>query len=72
LDLASPTRQVNEKGFLWQKAKVVALAQNNVDELVDIHQRDLMCEVMVDAALEERKDEMIQLLRKHDEIWRKG
>jgi hypothetical protein len=47
---------VNEKGFLWQKAKVVALAQNNEDELVDIHQRDLMCEVMVDAALEERKD----------------
>jgi kynurenine formamidase len=70
--LASPTTQVSEIGFAWQKARVVALTQSNEDELVNIDQRDLMWEVIKKSDAEGRKDEKIELVGNHDEIWNEG
>jgi pimeloyl-ACP methyl ester carboxylesterase len=66
--VASPTTQGS--GFAWEKAKVVALAQSDGDELVDGEQRDVMWDFLRKNAKEGRKDELIQLVGKHDQIWR--
>jgi kynurenine formamidase len=70
--LASPTTQVSETGFVWLKAKAVALAQSDEDELVNVAQRDLMWKVIEKSDMEGRKDEKIELLGNHDEIWNEG
>lgn len=68
---ASPTTQKNHTGgFAWEKAKVVALAQSNEDELVNSAQRDVMWEGMERAKVKGRKHILIELKGKHDEIWR--
>lgn len=67
---ASPVSQRNEEGFAWEKAKVVALAQSDEDELVNNAQRDVMWEVMKKLKVANRKDLLIELSGKHDEIWR--
>ncbi|KUJ10061.1 uncharacterized protein LY89DRAFT_723865 [Mollisia scopiformis] len=67
---ASPVSQRNEKGFSWQRSKVVALAQSDEDELVNNAQRDAMWEVMKMNESADRKDILIWLTGKHDEIWR--
>ncbi|KAG4441521.1 hypothetical protein IFR05_002978 [Cadophora sp. M221] len=71
-NLASPTTQISEFGYAWEKAKVVALAQSDEDELVDVSQKEVMWEKILGSPVEGRKDIAIQLTGKHDEIWREG
>ncbi|PVH73000.1 hypothetical protein DL98DRAFT_563337 [Cadophora sp. DSE1049] len=70
--LASPMTQTSESGYVWEKAKVVALAQSDEDELVNISQEEVMLQKVCSSPLQGRKDIAIQLTGKHDEIWREG
>ncbi|KAH7305637.1 Alpha/Beta hydrolase protein [Rhexocercosporidium sp. MPI-PUGE-AT-0058] len=70
--LASPTTQKSEFLYVWEKAKVVALAQSDEDELVDVSQKEVMWEKILGRPVEGRKDVAIRLTGKHDEIWREG
>ncbi|KAL5329414.1 hypothetical protein ACEPPN_002926 [Leptodophora sp. 'Broadleaf-Isolate-01'] len=71
-NLASPTTQRNKSGHVWEKAKIVALAQSDEDELVDVSQKEIMWEKILGSPVEGRKDFTMQLTGKHDEIWREG
>jgi hypothetical protein len=46
--------------------------QSDEDELVNVTQRDLMWQVIEKRWFKGRKDELVRLVRKHDEILRKG
>lgn len=69
--VASPTTQGSRDGFLWEGPRVVALAQSDGDELVDVSQGDLMWET-VQLRRAEVGNVSIRLTGKHDEIWREG
>jgi kynurenine formamidase len=69
---ASPVTQKNEAGFIWEKAKVVALAQSEEDELVNVAQRDGMWDVLKRNERIGRRDILIEVKGKHDEIWKEA
>jgi kynurenine formamidase len=67
---ASPTTQKNEGGFVWEKAQVMAIAQSRDDELVNVVQRDLMWDVVKKCVSGGRRNEKIEMVGKHDEVWK--
>ena len=67
---ASPTS--GKYSTTWKEGRIVVLAHSSDDELVDWNQTERMSDVLWKEKRKERRDVVIKLKGKHDEIWQDG